>query len=189
MYIVVDRQGLYLAGMLSAQKDKGAYSEYCLPGKIVDSPLGLQWGHVFAATQLGPVATTRRHQDVYWVLCGSTFATPGSAATRSIIRILMQKLSSPDVGGNDQSQYKRLTKSTLLLIPLFGVHYIIFISQPDDSMHQIIFELAIGSFQIHLFIALLYQIQVTKQTKLWNGSRKMTVTAVTSPVTRVDDME
>ncbi|MBN3293288.1 VIPR2 protein, partial [Polypterus senegalus] len=73
----------------------------------------------------------------------------------SIIRILMQKLSSPDVGGNDQSQYKRLTKSTLLLIPLFGVHYIIFISQPDDSMHQIIFELAIGSFQ-GLVVAVLY---------------------------------
>ncbi|XP_041102829.1 vasoactive intestinal polypeptide receptor 2-like [Polyodon spathula] len=73
----------------------------------------------------------------------------------SIIRILVQKLRSPDVGGNDQSQYKRLAKSTLLLIPLFGVHYIVFISQPDASEYQIVFELAIGSFQ-GLVVAILY---------------------------------
>uniref|UniRef100_A0A8D0Q6D5 Vasoactive intestinal peptide receptor 2 n=1 Tax=Sus scrofa TaxID=9823 RepID=A0A8D0Q6D5_PIG len=68
----------------------------------------------------------------------------------SIIRILLQKLTSPDVGGNDQSQYKRLTKSTLLLIPLFGVHYMVFAVFPIkiSSKYQILFELCIGSFQV-----------------------------------------
>ncbi|XP_032498173.1 vasoactive intestinal polypeptide receptor 2 isoform X2 [Phocoena sinus] len=75
----------------------------------------------------------------------------------SIIRILMQKLTSPDVGGNDQSQYKRLTKSTLLLIPLFGVHYMLFAVFPIgiSSKYQILFELCIGSFQ-GLVVAVLY---------------------------------
>ncbi|XP_015274314.1 PREDICTED: vasoactive intestinal polypeptide receptor 2 [Gekko japonicus] len=75
----------------------------------------------------------------------------------SIIRILLQKLRSPDVGGNDQSQYKRLAKSTLLLIPLFGVHYMVFAVFPIRISHkyQIIFELCLGSFQ-GLVVAVLY---------------------------------
>ncbi|XP_065255130.1 vasoactive intestinal polypeptide receptor 2 [Emys orbicularis] len=75
----------------------------------------------------------------------------------SIIRILLQKLRSPDVGGNDQSQYKRLAKSTLLLIPLFGVHYMVFAVFPIriSSHYQIIFELCLGSFQ-GLVVAVLY---------------------------------
>ncbi|XP_044775964.1 vasoactive intestinal polypeptide receptor 2 [Neomonachus schauinslandi] len=75
----------------------------------------------------------------------------------SIIRILLQKLTSPDVGGNDQSQYKRLAKSTLLLIPLFGVHYVVFAVFPIgiSSKYQILFELCIGSFQ-GLVVAVLY---------------------------------
>ncbi|PIO27632.1 hypothetical protein AB205_0200630, partial [Aquarana catesbeiana] len=68
----------------------------------------------------------------------------------NIIRILLQKLRSPDVGGNDQSQFKRLTKSTLLLIPLFGVHYMVFtvFQMPSFSECQIWFELCVGSFQV-----------------------------------------
>ncbi|XP_053324433.1 vasoactive intestinal polypeptide receptor 2 isoform X2 [Spea bombifrons] len=75
----------------------------------------------------------------------------------SIIRILLQKLRSPDVGGNDQSQFKRLTKSTLLLIPLFGVHYMVFAVFPIPSFSecQIWFELCVGSFQ-GLVVTILY---------------------------------
>ncbi|OCT75515.1 vasoactive intestinal polypeptide receptor 2 isoform X2 [Xenopus laevis] len=75
----------------------------------------------------------------------------------NIIRILLQKLRSPDVGGNDQSQFKRLTKSTLLLIPLFGVHYMVFtvFPMPSFSDCQIWFELCVGSFQ-GLVVTILY---------------------------------
>uniref|UniRef100_A0A3Q2TLX2 Vasoactive intestinal peptide receptor 2 n=1 Tax=Fundulus heteroclitus TaxID=8078 RepID=A0A3Q2TLX2_FUNHE len=75
----------------------------------------------------------------------------------NIIRILLQKLRCPDIGGNDQSQYRRLAKSTLLLIPLFGIHYVVFVS-PNESItedYKIFFDLALGSFQ-GLVVAILY---------------------------------
>ncbi|KAG5268551.1 hypothetical protein AALO_G00213810 [Alosa alosa] len=78
----------------------------------------------------------------------------------SIIRILVQKLRCPDVGGTDQSQYKRLAKSTLLLIPLFGVHYIVFVYIMEKNSeaiekYKIFFDLCVGSFQ-GLVVATLY---------------------------------
>ncbi|KAM4718047.1 vasoactive intestinal polypeptide receptor 2-like [Anableps anableps] len=78
----------------------------------------------------------------------------------SIIRILVQKLRCSDVGGNDQSQYRRLAKSTLLLIPLFGMNHIVFfyLMEPaDETLKQIkiFFDLGLGSFQ-GLIIAVLY---------------------------------
>ncbi|XP_041824866.1 vasoactive intestinal polypeptide receptor 2-like [Melanotaenia boesemani] len=78
----------------------------------------------------------------------------------SIIRILVQKLRCADVGGNEQSQYRRLAKSTLLLIPLFGVNYVVFcyLMEPaDKTLEQIkiFFDLGLGSFQ-GLIVAVLY---------------------------------
>ncbi|XP_048190678.1 vasoactive intestinal polypeptide receptor 1 isoform X2 [Perognathus longimembris pacificus] len=74
-----------------------------------------------------------------------------------IIRILVQKLRPPDIGKNDSSPYSRLAKSTLLLIPLFGVHYIMFAFFPDNFKAEVkmVFELVVGSFQ-GFVVAILY---------------------------------
>ncbi|KAF7245726.1 Vasoactive intestinal polypeptide receptor [Varanus komodoensis] len=77
-----------------------------------------------------------------------------------IIRILVQKLHSPDVGRNETSQYSRLAKSTLLLIPLFGIHYTMFAFFPDSAKKELlevklVFELVLGSFQ-GFVVAVLY---------------------------------
>ncbi|KAK6299585.1 hypothetical protein J4Q44_G00296180 [Coregonus suidteri] len=78
----------------------------------------------------------------------------------SIIRILVQKLLCSDVGGNNQSQYRRLAKSTLLLIPLFGVNYMVFVYLVETESnrmeeYKILFDLGLGSFQ-GLVVATLY---------------------------------
>lgn len=45
---------------------------------------------------------------------------------------------------------RRLAKSTLLLIPLFGINYIIFAFLPDhvQSKERLVFDLILGSFQV-----------------------------------------
>uniref|UniRef100_A0A3B3RHK2 Growth hormone-releasing hormone receptor n=1 Tax=Paramormyrops kingsleyae TaxID=1676925 RepID=A0A3B3RHK2_9TELE len=75
----------------------------------------------------------------------------------NIIRILMQKLNPRLTQFNNSSQYRRLTKSTLLLIPLFGTHYMVFSFLPD-SVHvrtRLCLELCLGSFQ-GFIVAVLY---------------------------------
>ncbi|XP_054646738.1 growth hormone releasing hormone receptor, like isoform X2 [Dunckerocampus dactyliophorus] len=75
----------------------------------------------------------------------------------NIVRILIQKLSPRLIQFNNSSQYRRLTKSTLLLIPLFGTHYMFFNFLPDyfNINLRLCIELCIGSFQ-GLLVAILY---------------------------------
>ncbi|KAK1897688.1 Growth hormone-releasing hormone receptor [Dissostichus eleginoides] len=75
----------------------------------------------------------------------------------NIIRILIQKLNPRLIHFNNSSQYRRLTKSTLLLIPLFGTHYMVFNFLPDYFNVNLRFciELCMGSFQ-GLLVAILY---------------------------------
>ncbi|XP_054459424.1 growth hormone releasing hormone receptor, like [Anoplopoma fimbria] len=75
----------------------------------------------------------------------------------NIIRILIQKLNPRLIHFNNSSQYRRLTKSTLLLIPLFGTHYMVFNFLPDyfNVNLRLCMELCIGSFQ-GLLVAILY---------------------------------
>uniref|UniRef100_H3C4M1 Growth hormone releasing hormone receptor b n=1 Tax=Tetraodon nigroviridis TaxID=99883 RepID=H3C4M1_TETNG len=91
----------------------------------------------------------------------------------NVIRILVQKLRSPGVGGNDTSHFKRLAKSTLLLIPLFGMHYMVFAVLPEHTGAEarIFIELGLGSFQ-GFVVALLYcflngEVQAELKKRFW----------------------
>lgn len=46
--------------------------------------------------------------------------------------------------------YRRLAKSTLFLIPLFGMHYMVFAFLPENTGEdaRLYIELGLGSFQV-----------------------------------------
>ncbi|MBZ3877112.1 Vasoactive intestinal polypeptide receptor 2, partial [Sciurus carolinensis] len=153
-------EGLYLHTLLVAVLPRGScFLVYLLIGWGIPTICVGAW----TATRLSLEDTgcwdTNEHSVPWWVIRMPILISIllNFILFISIIRILLQKLMSPDVAGNDQSQYKRLAKSTLLLIPLFGVHYVVFAAFPIgiSAKYQILFELCVGSFQ-GLVVAVLY---------------------------------
>uniref|UniRef100_A0A668AK56 Growth hormone releasing hormone receptor 2 n=1 Tax=Myripristis murdjan TaxID=586833 RepID=A0A668AK56_9TELE len=75
----------------------------------------------------------------------------------NISRIIVQKTKAPHVNQSEGPSYKRLLRSTLLLVPLFGLHYVVFALFPDSvgTGPRLYLELLLGSFQ-GFIVALLY---------------------------------
>ncbi|XP_053338574.1 growth hormone releasing hormone receptor, like [Clarias gariepinus] len=95
----------------------------------------------------------------WWIIKGPIVVSIGInfLLFLNIIRILVQKLNPRLIQFNNSPQYRRLTKSTLLLIPLFGTHYVVFNFLPDftNMSLRLCLELCLGSFQ-GLVVAILY---------------------------------
>ncbi|XP_013873373.1 pituitary adenylate cyclase-activating polypeptide type I receptor [Austrofundulus limnaeus] len=122
----------------------------------------------------------------------------------NVIRILVQKLRSPGVGGNDTSHFKRLAKSTLLLIPLFGMHYMVFAFLPEHTGAEarIFIELGLGSFQ-GFVVALLYcflngEVQAELKKRFWKwqtqsylsySKRRRTLFTESSTITQISVLD
>ncbi|NXY38744.1 VIPR1 protein, partial [Pomatorhinus ruficollis] len=101
----------------------------------------------------------------------------------NITRMLAQKIRCPDLSKTHKQQYMRLTKSTLLLIPLFGVHYVVFALFPRHVGVDVrlYFELVLGSYQGFL-VALLYcflngevQAEIRRNWGKWQRSMESNV--------------
>uniref|UniRef100_A0A8D0GSL3 Vasoactive intestinal polypeptide receptor 1 n=1 Tax=Sphenodon punctatus TaxID=8508 RepID=A0A8D0GSL3_SPHPU len=87
----------------------------------------------------------------------------------NVIWMLLQKIRSPDFGRNYKQKYMRLTKSTLLLIPLFGVHYVMFALFPEHIgvEARLYFELVLGSYQV--------QAELKRNWGTWQSSMESNV--------------
>ncbi|XP_072525382.1 vasoactive intestinal polypeptide receptor 2-like [Salminus brasiliensis] len=152
-------EGLYLHTLLLVTfAEKTYFMSYLIIGWGVPALFVFAW--ILTRHQLEDTDCWERndHPVPIWVINGPIVFSimVNFILFISIIRILLQKLLCPEVGGNDQSQYRRLAKSTLLLIPLFGIHYVVFVSLNESlADYKIFFDLALGSFQ-GLVVAILY---------------------------------
>jgi len=81
----------------------------------------------------------------------------------NIVRVLWYKMKRGICGQPEASrQYKKLAKSTLVLIPMFGAHAIVFIGLPDSALEntaiwkiRMFWDLFFNSFQ-GFFVAIIY---------------------------------
>ncbi|KAM9439414.1 growth hormone releasing hormone receptor a [Clarias gariepinus] len=112
---------------------------------------------------------------IWWIIKGPITASlfANIIIFLNVIRILVEKLKSTGVGGNDISHFMRLAKSTLFLIPLFGMHYTVFAFLPENTGEtaRLYIELGLGSFQ-GFVVALLYcflngEVQAELKRSLW----------------------
>uniref|UniRef100_A0A667YQ67 Growth hormone releasing hormone receptor b n=1 Tax=Myripristis murdjan TaxID=586833 RepID=A0A667YQ67_9TELE len=143
---------------------------------------------------------------IWWIIKGpiTTSLLVNFIIFVNVIRILVQKLKSPGVGGNETSHFMRLAKSTLFLIPLFGMHYMVFAFLPENTGAEarIFIELGLGSFQ-GFVVALLYcflngEVQAELKKRFWKwqtqsylsySKRRRTLFIESSTVTQISVLD
>ncbi|XP_004448681.2 LOW QUALITY PROTEIN: vasoactive intestinal polypeptide receptor 1 [Dasypus novemcinctus] len=152
-------EGLYLYTLLSVSFSERKYFwGYILIGWGVPSTFIVVWTIVKSHFEDIECWDTIK-SPIWWIIKGPVLASilMNFVLFICIIRILAQKLRPPDVRTSDSSPHSRLAKSTLLLIPLFGAHYIMFAFFPENFGREakLAFELVVGSFQ-GFVVAILY---------------------------------
>ncbi|KAM9804969.1 parathyroid hormone 2 receptor [Neosynchiropus ocellatus] len=98
----------------------------------------------------------------------------------NIVRVLATKIRETNAGRYDnRKQYRKLAKSTLVLVLVFGIHYIIFVGLPHTSEGpswevRMYCELFLNSFQ-GFFVSIIYcfcngevQSEIKKTWTRWN---------------------
>ncbi|XP_020784786.1 growth hormone releasing hormone receptor a [Boleophthalmus pectinirostris] len=131
---------------------------------------------------------------IWWIIKGPITASLliNIVIFVNVIRILVQKLkSSAMAGNNDTGHFMRLAKSTLFLIPLFGMHYTVFAFLPETTgvAARLYIELGLGSFQ-GFVVALLYcfmngEVQAELRRWLWKCQNQNQLTPAKRSITQI----
>ncbi|KAM6962517.1 growth hormone releasing hormone receptor, like [Aplochiton taeniatus] len=154
-------EALYLNSLMlpSFHHSRSCLWVFCLLGWGVPVPFVVLWVLTKMCFEDTECWDMNENSPYWWIIKGPIMVSIGVnfILFMNIIRILLQKLNPRLIQFNNSSQYRRLTKSTLLLIPLFGTHYMLFNFLPDHTNVnlRVCIELCLGSFQ-GLIVAVLY---------------------------------
>ncbi|XP_071108735.1 parathyroid hormone/parathyroid hormone-related peptide receptor-like [Haliotis cracherodii] len=137
-YMWIFVEGLYLHTLiiLAVFSHKRVFKWYILLGWLTPLLFVIPW--VIVRIYLGDTLCWNTHEGgYYWILKAPIIASifVNFFFFINIIRVLFTKLMANNA--RDPRRYRKLAKSTLVLIPLFGVHYIIFIIIPDEVAPQL----------------------------------------------------
>lgn len=156
-------EGLYLHSLLEPTmlSERWLWPRYLLVGWVFPVLFVVPWGIVRSQLENTGCWATNKNQQIWWIIRApmTLCVVVSFFIFMKILKLLISKLKAHQMYFRD---YKyRLAKSTLVLIPLLGVHELVFSFVPDDyiagfSRHlRLFFQLTLASFQGFL-VALLY---------------------------------
>ncbi|XP_053121689.1 vasoactive intestinal polypeptide receptor 1-like isoform X2 [Hemicordylus capensis] len=183
-------EGMYLQTllMLTFVSDRQYVWKFILIGWGVPATIASAWilARIYKQNT-GCWDDDEENSAVLWIIKGPILLTVfvNFLIFLNVIHILVQKLnSSLEAGGRHSRHFARLAKSTLLLIPLFGAHYVVFAFFPESTgvVARLYIELGLGSFQ-GFVVALLYcflngevQAECKKRLSKWHHQHYLSFT-------------
>ncbi|XP_050418385.1 secretin receptor isoform X2 [Patella vulgata] len=157
-------EGLYLHTLIivAVFSEKSRIRWYLLMGWVGPLVFVIPWMFVRLFVENTLCWNTNPTPAYFWIMRSAIVSSIiiNFAFFLNIVRVLFTKLKSYSTPKSRRCRHRRLAKSTLVLIPLFGVHYMVFIGLPDDvsatlELIRLYYEMFFNSFQ-GFFVALLY---------------------------------
>ncbi|XP_014779368.1 secretin receptor isoform X2 [Octopus bimaculoides] len=157
-YIWILMEGLYLHNLVTVAmfSQKSGVRPYIVVGWCFPFSFVIPWVVVRLFLEDTYCWYTHSNKAYFWIMKGPIM---GSVMINfllflNIIRVLFSKfdMNRPKKRARN-NRYRRLAKSTLVLIPLFGIHYMVFLWLPDDigkkaELVKLYFEMLFNSFQV-----------------------------------------
>ncbi|CAL1540864.1 unnamed protein product [Lymnaea stagnalis] len=163
-YMWIFAEALYLHMIISVAvfSDRGSTKWYILLGWVSPVVFVVPWIIVRATMENIYCWNTHPTPGYFWIMRGPIVFSivVNFVFFLNIVRVLFTKLNAVNSPEAKKFRYRKLAKSTLVLIPLFGIHYIIFAGLPKDvnqmaELIQLYFEMFFNSVQ-GFFVAILF---------------------------------
>lgn len=189
-YCWILMEGLYLHNLifLALLSDSSGILMYVVLGWGLPVLFIIPWAIVRILFEDTLCWTTHSHQGIFWIIRGpiTVSIVVNFIFFLHITRILFLKLKSSYTPDSRKTRYKKLARSTLVLVPLFGVHYTVFLVVSTavslDELTEVIWLFCDQFFTAFqgFFVAILYcfmngevQAEVCKKWQRYHLNRVM----------------
>ncbi|KAH9489663.1 Parathyroid hormone/parathyroid hormone- peptide receptor [Bulinus truncatus] len=156
-YMWIFAEALYLHMIISVAvfSERGTTKYYILLGWASPALFVVPWIIVRSTLEDIYCWNTNPTAGYFWIMRGPIVLSivVNFIFFLNILRVLFTKLNAVNSPEAKKFRYRKLAKSTLVLIPLFGVHYIVFAGIPTNVNHtaeliQLYFEMFFNSVQV-----------------------------------------
>ncbi|XP_025095429.1 secretin receptor-like isoform X2 [Pomacea canaliculata] len=162
MWIFVEALYLHMLISVAVFSERSGIKFYIIFGWASPLSFVIPWVIVRATLEDELCWNTHPNEGYFWIMRAPIVLSIilNFALFLSIIRVLFTKLNAVNSPEAKKFRYRKLAKSTLVLIPLFGVHYIVFLGLPHHideraELVKLYFEMFFNSVQ-GFFVALLF---------------------------------